>query len=206
MPQPLIYPGSPTYINIQYIKLQYYTIKHTRHPKITQNVKEFFPLCSSTVENAIYLDSINMYLVIWVCVCACMRACDCIIWDNLKRNYNWRQRELYLLMRINCLKPLSYVLIHPCLSYQTLAWRSANSSTLNKTEILQKRAIRTISRAYYNSHTELLFKKPCILKLNDLYESQVALFMYDYMFHKFPLSFNGTYKCNYEIQEGYQTR
>ena len=36
--------------------------------------------------------------------------------------------------------------------------------------LLQKRAIRAINKAKYNSHTEPLFKRSKILKLNDLYE------------------------------------
>ena len=106
----------------------------------------------------------------------------------------------------NSLKTLYYALIHPHLSYGILAWGNANSSILKKTEILQKRAIRTINRANYNSHTEPLFKKCGILKLNDLYESQVALFMRDYVSNILPMSFDKLYHFNYEIQKDHETR
>ena len=46
--------------------------------------------------------------------------------------------------------------------------------------LLQKRAIRTINKANYNSHTDPLFKRSKILKLNDLYE----LFVNDFIANK----------------------
>jgi hypothetical protein len=72
--------------------------------------------------------------------------------------------------------------------------------------MLQKSVIRTINKAHYNSHTDPSFYKNGILKVNDLYESQVALFMQDYITNTLPLSFDKTYKFNYEIQEDHQTR
>ena len=43
---------------------------------------------------------------------------------------------------VNSLKTLYHVLIHPHLSYGILAWSSAKSYTLNKTEILRKHDIK----------------------------------------------------------------
>ena len=76
---------------------------------------------------------------------------------------------------------------------------NARPSAQQKTVTLQKRAIRTINRAHYNSHTEPLFKKTCILQVADMYEYQVVLFMHDYKTHKLPISFNKMYKFNYEV-------
>jgi len=102
---------------------------------------------------------------------------------------------------VNSLKTLYFALIHPHLTYGILAWGNASSPILYKTKMLQKHAIRVINRAHYNSHTDPLFKKDGILKLNDLYESQVALFMHDYVTSILPLSFDKIYKFNYEIQD-----
>ena len=44
------------------------------------------------------------------------------------------------------------------------------------------------------------------MKLNDLYESQVALFIHDCVSNVLPISFVKAYKFNYEIQEDQQTR
>ena len=43
-------------------------------------------------------------------------------------------------------------------------------SDFGRLNILQKRAIRIISRSKYNSHTEPLFKALCLLKLEDIYQ------------------------------------
>ena len=104
------------------------------------------------------------------------------------------------------MKTLYYALIQPHLQYGILAWGNARSSALQKTVTLQKRAIRTINRAHYNSHTEPLFKKTNILKVAYMYEYQVVLFMHDYKNHKLPISFNKMYKFNYEVQAIYPTR
>jgi hypothetical protein len=53
---------------------------------------------------------------------------------------------------VDSLKTLYFALIHPHLTYGILAWGSASSSILHKTIMLQKRAIRTINKAHYNSH------------------------------------------------------
>ena len=65
--------------------------------------------------------------------------------------------------------------------------------------MLQKRAIRNINRAKYRAHTEPLFKSSLILKLTDLYEYQVTLFMFDFISNKLPISFHNTFKFNRDI-------
>ena len=63
-----------------------------------------------------------------------------------------------------------------------------------------------MNNAKYNSHTEPLFKTAELLKVKDLYEYQILLFMYDYCHNKLPKSFNSTYKYNHEIQILQRTR
>jgi hypothetical protein len=99
-----------------------------------------------------------------------------------------------------------FATIHPHLSYGILAWGNASSAILNKTNILQKRAIRTISKANFNSHTEPLLKQLSILKLKDLYEYEVALFMYKFTKKELPLSFQHTFHYNHEIHASHSTR
>ena len=82
------------------------------------------------------------------------------------------------------LKTLYYAMIQPHIQYGILAWGNARSSALQTTVSLQKRAKRTINIAHYNSHTEPLFS---ILKVTDMYEYQVVLFMHDYKTHKLPI-------------------
>ena len=104
------------------------------------------------------------------------------------------------------MKTLYFSLVHPHILYGILAWGNAKAATLHKTIVLQKRALRTMNNAKYNSHTEPLFKTAEILKVKDLYEYQILLFMYDYCHNKLPKSFNSTYKYNHEIQILQRTR
>ena len=104
------------------------------------------------------------------------------------------------------MKILYFSLVHPHLSYGILAWGNANSAVLNKTIKLQKRAIRIINNAGYNSHTDPLFKISGILKVQDLYQYQTTLFMLDYNNNRLPVSFNSTFKFNYQIQNIRTTR
>ena len=107
---------------------------------------------------------------------------------------------------INCLKILYFSLIHPHLIYGIESWGNASSTTLKKTMLLQKRAVRIINNASYNSHTEPLFKKSGILKFPDLFELQVSIFMYKYENNICPKSFQNMFSFNYEMQTVVLTR
>ena len=110
------------------------------------------------------------------------------------------------LLPINCLRTLYYSMIHPYLLYGILAWGNIKPSSIKRTVILQKRAMRYISKTSYNSHTEPLFKKMEILKLNDLYDYQVILFMHTYVNNQLPISFDGIFKYNRDFRENRETR
>jgi len=115
-------------------------------------------------------------------------------------------KQVKNILPVECLRTLYFAIVHPHLTYGILAWGNASPSALHKSTVLQKRAIRTIHKAYYNSHTEPLFKSSGILKVNDLYESQVAQFMYDYVHKKLPSSFDTMFKYTYEFRATHQTR
>ena len=82
------------------------------------------------------------------------------------------------------LRTLYFSLIHPHLIYGLLAWGSANNTLIRKTVTIQKRALRTIHNARYNSHTDPLFKQSGIIKVSDQYQLEVMLFMHDYFHNK----------------------
>ena len=94
----------------------------------------------------------------------------------------------------HALKSLYYSLIHCHMIYGLPAWGRAQS--VNKIFILQKRTIRTICKQQYRNHTNPLFKKENILKLNDLHNLQVSLFMHDYRHSKLPISFHNFFVQN----------
>ena len=84
----------------------------------------------------------------------------------------------------SALKILYYALVHCHIIYGIMVWGGAQ--TINKICILQKRAIRTICKHKYRDHTEPLFKKENILKINDVFKLHVNLFMYDYRQNHLP--------------------
>ena len=136
--------------------------------------------------------------------------------------YSWKQRISYLNSKISktlftikqvkhflpydSLKKLYSTLVESHLSYGIMAWGNASESTKNKTLLLKKRAIRAINKANYNSHTEPLFKRSKILKLNDLYELKVILFVNDFIANKLPISFNNIFLFNHERPNSRNTR
>ena len=138
---------------------------------------------------------------------------DSLSWKHHIANVNSKMsRAIFAIKQVkkflpySSLRTLYYALVHPHMSYGILAWGSASSSLINKTFLLQKRALRTIHNAPYNSHTDPLFKSSGILKLMDLYELQIVLFMYDYYKTGLPSSFNDVFKYNHEIRVAHPTR
>ena len=73
---------------------------------------------------------------------------------------------------------LYYSLILSHLQYCTLLWANTYSTCLNKRRILQKKAVRIITESHYLAHTDPLFSKLTLLKLDDLYKHQLGIYMY----------------------------
>ena len=76
------------------------------------------------------------------------------------------------------LKMLYYCLIHPYLVYGVTLWGGTHSTYLKKLFILQKKAIRIINKTNYLHHTHSLFHDNANLKLADLYNLEVAKYLY----------------------------
>ena len=87
----------------------------------------------------------------------------------------------------HALRCLYFALVHSHLTYGIHVW--GNSMTIKKIITLQKRAIRTINKVWYRSHTEPLFKSNQILKFEDMYTLQISLFVYDLNNDLLPKSF-----------------
>ena len=81
-----------------------------------------------------------------------------------------RARDLLSKHALRC---LYFALVHSHLTYVIHVW--GNSMTINKIITLQKRAIRTINKVWYRSHTEPLFKYNQILKFEDMHTMQISL-------------------------------
>jgi Reverse transcriptase (RNA-dependent DNA polymerase) len=94
------------------------------------------------------------------------------------------------------LKNLYYALIHSHLIYGIHVWSAAASSNLTHLEKLQKKAIRIINKAKYNSHTEPMFKDCKILPLKYLILYFKILFMFDFANDLLPESFKNLWVTN----------
>ena len=77
------------------------------------------------------------------------------------------------------LKLLYYSFIQPHLQYGLTVWGGCSNQNKKRVISIQKRSIRTVCKAYFNSHTEPRMKKLGILKLDDLYKQQCITNMHD---------------------------
>ena len=82
-----------------------------------------------------------------------------------------------------------YSLFHSHLIYGIQIWSCCTQSLITNIFKLQKKAIRIIHNAKYNSHTESLFKKSKILPLPSLIEFFKLQFMQQYVNGHLPISF-----------------
>ena len=87
-------------------------------------------------------------------------------------------RKLSNYIEHDILKILYSSLVHPYLLYGLEAWFSTHHYVQERMIILQKRACRAVFSLEYNSHTNDYFKQMKFLKLEDLYNFQVAVFMF----------------------------
>ena len=81
----------------------------------------------------------------------------------------------------------------------------AQKGILKKVMLLQKRAIRCIDKAKYNSSVIPICKKLHFLQLNDIYDIQVAKFMHCYINDNLPIPIKNLFVQNTEIHN-YNTR
>ena len=101
------------------------------------------------------------------------------------------------LMPAHVLKTMYYAYVHPHLLYCLPLWGSACPTHLQSIFLLQKRAIRIITKSSYLDHTNPLFKSTEIMKFFDLIKLETASFMFknnddpifDRLFHNYNTRF-----------------
>ena len=79
---------------------------------------------------------------------------------------------------LEIIKTLYYSLINAFLLYGIEVWHGTYANITNNIFILQKKACRAIHNLPFNTHTTEYFKNVKILKLTDLYESQISKHMF----------------------------
>jgi hypothetical protein len=91
---------------------------------------------------------------------------------------------------------LYYSMFHSHLIYAIQIWSCSSQSLINNLFKMQKRAVRIVSNANFNAHTEPLFKKLEILPLPDLISYFNLQFMQRYINKQLPLAFEGVWITN----------
>ena len=128
---------------------------------------------------------------------------DCVS-KTLSRNIGIMNKLKYFING-RILYSLYCTFILPYVNYGILIWGNTCKVYLDKLIKLQKWAIRTISNSHYRSHTQPLFAKHNILKVNDMYSLELGVFMYKYSTNDLPGIFNDYFTKRSDIH-GYQTR
>ena len=82
-------------------------------------------------------------------------------------------------MPFKVLKQVYYNLVYSYLNYNACCYCSAYDTHLEKLIVLQKRVIRVMNGVPPRTHTSPLFYSNGLLKIQDIYNLNVGLFMYD---------------------------
>ena len=100
---------------------------------------------------------------------------------------------------------LYYALVYPYLTYCNLIWASTYITNLQRIYLLQKRAVRAISKADYKASNKPLFANLKILDVFSIYSLQVSSFMYLYHHDALPIAFTQIFQTGNQIHQ-YSTR
>ena len=99
-------------------------------------------------------------------------------------------------LQTSSLRILYYSLVYPYLMYCASVWGSTYKSDLSRIIILQKKAIRILSKVSFDSHTDPLFKEDGIL---------IGNFMFRFSKDLLPKFFSDMFKISNQIHS-YNTR
>ena len=75
---------------------------------------------------------------------------------------------------------LYYTLVYPYISYCSTVWTSTYPANLNRIYLLQKRAVRAITKSDYLAHSAPLFSRLNVLHIFQVNSFHVGKFMYKY--------------------------
>ena len=127
---------------------------------------------------------------------------DCLSWKShisfvahkISKSIGIIYRSSYFLSKTS-LRTLYNSMVLPYLYYCNLVWGSAYKSNLKRLTILQKRAIRIVSRSGCDAHTDPIFKEFKILKITSIYLLQLGNFMYSFSTGNLPPKFDSFFLC-----------
>ena len=103
------------------------------------------------------------------------------------------------------MKQLYYTFVYPHLIYCIAIWGKATAQNIWPLLKLQKMAIRIITNTKKWARSTPIFKAHNMLKLPELYDYNIGIFMFRYSKSLLPIQFNSLFTCNREIHS-YNTR
>jgi hypothetical protein len=109
------------------------------------------------------------------------------------------------ILPIKELKTLYYTMIYPYLTYGIEFWGSAQKGLLRKTNMLQRKVVRSMGMVKYNEPISPVFKIMHLLQIGEIYDLPVLKLMYGYMHNDLPLPIIEQFTRNTEIH-GHNTR
>ena len=112
----------------------------------------------------------------------------------IDKDLNWKNHIKYITSKVSknvallgrlkhtfpktILKTLYATLILPYFNYCNLIWGAADKTCIQNLVVLQKKAVRVISKVNYMEHTDPLFKAHKILNLVNTYKFNCLIFIY----------------------------
>ena len=96
-----------------------------------------------------------------------------------------------------------YAIFHSQILYGCTVWAMSTLKNINTINVLQKKCIRIMNFAPYNSHTNALFYKNQILKLNDIIKIEQLKLAFQFKNNALPVDLLEFFQCNKNI---YNTR
>jgi hypothetical protein len=121
-------------------------------------------------------------------------------------------KSLYILNRVKhfispvSLRRLYFSLFHSHLLYCINILSCTSQTNINRILLLQKKAIRIISKAHYNAHTIPLFLANKILPFDKLIQLHRLLFMHSIAYDYAPITFENTWIKNNARNTGHDLR
>lgn len=112
-------------------------------------------------------------------------------------------RRISYLIPSNILINLYFALVYPYLTYCNFIWSSTYPTHLKRLQILQKKALRVITKSPINSHTEPIFLQHNFLSITQIKFKQTCEFMYQYHYGLLPGAFD---KYFTQVSKMYNTR
>ena len=103
------------------------------------------------------------------------------------------------------IKTLYCSLVYPYNHYCNIIWANNFSTRLSRIVTLQKRAVRTIAKIKYRDSTVDAFKELKILKVREITELEISLFMFKFYNNQLPKNMTYLFSTNSQIHS-YDTR